>query len=198
MIPDAIKNFIERFSKLPSLGPRAATRLAFYLIHLNKNELNDLESAFTGLKSLEKCPRCFFIKTSGNFCAICKNPQRDKYKIALVEKETDLLAFEKIGAWNGHYLVLGEIENKGGMSTNQKLRLGHLKKIIREELGGKAKEIIVGLNPNAASNLMSEIIKTEFKDLSLKITRLGRGIPTGGEIEFADEETLASSLERRL
>jgi len=198
MIPDAIKNFIDRFSKLPSLGPRAATRLAFYLIHLDKNELKNLDLAFSGLKHLGRCPRCFFIKTSGGPCSICNNPKRDKSSIAIVEKETDLLAIEKSGRWMGWYLVLGELDNRGTLETAQKLRLEHLKKIIKEELAGKAKEIMVALNPNALGDFIYETVKAEFKDLAERITRLGRGIPTGGEIEFADEETLTSSLERRL
>ncbi len=198
MIPEAIKKFIERFSKLPSFGPRTATRLAFYLVHLDKNELKNLESALADLKLLGKCPRCFFIKTGGNFCSICTDARRDKLLIAIVEKETDLMALEKSGHWDGQYLVLGELESRGTLETSQKLRLEHLKKRIREELKAKAKEIVVALNPNALGDLVYEVIKAEFKDLALKITRLGRGIPTGGEIEFADEETLSSSLDRRL
>ena len=98
----------------------------------------------------------------------------------------------------GWYLVLGELDNRGTLETAQKLRLEHLKKIIKEELAGKAKEIMVALNPNALGDFIYETVKAEFKDLAERITRLGRGIPTGGEIEFADEETLTSSLERRL
>lgn len=198
MIPEAIKNFIERFSKLPSFGPRTATRLAFYLMHLDKNELNGLETALHALTSLQKCPKCFFIKTGSELCSICANKNRDAFSIAIVEKETDLMALEKTRVWKGRYLILGELDTRGTLEVGQKLRLEHLKKQIRDELKGKAREIVVALNPNSIGDLAMHFIKEEFKNLSLRITRLSRGIPTGGEIEFADEETLSQSLERRL
>lgn len=213
MIPDPVQKFIEAFSKLPSIGPRMATRLAFYLVGLPRGELQKLEAAFSGLKNLGRCPQCFFI-SAGGLCHVCRDPKRDKLSIAVVEKETDLLSLERTGKWNGHYLVLGSPE-RGMIETSQKLRLGHLKARIQKDLGGpstgqsamnpktnrrgqdKIKEIVIALNPNAFGDYATEVIIQEFKDLAEKITRLGRGIPTGGEVEFADEETLASALERR-
>ncbi len=197
MIPEQIQKFIDSFSKLPALGPRLATRLAFYLINLDKNDLRVLETSLGDLKRLGRCKQCFFTKSGGNLCAICANPKRDKTTVAIVEKDTDLISLEKTGKFQGHYLLLGELPERGILESGQKLRLEHLKTRIGQELGGKIKEIIIALNPTSAGDFTAELIKKEFAGLAGKITRLGRGIPTGGEIEFADEETLDQALERR-
>ncbi|HXF44420.1 MAG TPA: toprim domain-containing protein [Candidatus Paceibacterota bacterium] len=197
MLPEPIKKFINVFSKLPSIGPRMATRLAFFLSGLDKNALKELEDAFAGLKKVSRCPNCFFIKSGSHLCSICADPRRDKGTIAIVEKDTDLMSLEKTRAFGGHYLVLGELAEAGSLTPNEKLRLQHLKERIRKNLDGKAKEILVAFSPSSIGDFTAELVKREFNGLAEKITRLGRGIPTGGEIEFADEETLRSALERR-
>ncbi len=198
MVPQPIKRFIEAFSRLPSIGPRLATRLAFFFLNLDKPTFQELEASLSGLKSIDHCERCFFLKETGKkFCDICTNPARDKSIIALVEKETDVLAIERTGKFKGQYLIMGELPERGVLETIHKLRLQTLKNRIAKELGGKAKEIIVAVNPNTFGDFIYGLIKEDFKNDAERITRLGRGIPTGGEIEFADEETLQSALERR-
>lgn len=198
MVPKPIKKFIEAFSQLPALGPRQATRLAFYLTSLPKATLNELERSLKELKNLDRCERCFFLKESGSkICQICSNPKRDSKIIAIMEKETDLLSLEKIGSYNGHYFILGKLAEKGVLETAQKLRLENLKSRIKNE-GGKIKELIIALNPTAIGDFTADFIKREFRDSAEKTTRLSRGLPTGGEIEFADESTLGSSFEHRL
>lgn len=198
MIPEEIKKFIDRFSKLPILGPRQATRLAFYLLGEDQGTIKNLEEALKGLASLGICERCFFVKENGDkLCRICSDPKRNPGVIAILEKATDLMTFEKINKFNGQYLVLGKLAERGILEPLQKSRLAALKERIRKELGGKAEEIIVALSATAIGDFTSDLIREEFKDLSKKITRLGRGIPTGGEIEFADETTLLHSFEKR-
>ena len=198
MIPEPIKKFIDNFSKLPALGPRLVTRLAFYLVNMDKNFLRDLENSFAELKKLDRCERCFFLKeASEKLCDICANPARDKTLVAVIEKETDLLALEKTGLFKGQYLLIGELPERGILEVSQKLRLKSLKIRIEKELGGKIKEIVIALNPNTFGDFQAGLIREDFKGLAEKITRLNRGIPTGGEIEFADEETLNSAIERR-
>ncbi len=198
MLPEPIKKFIENFSRLPSIGPRLATRLAFYLANLDQNTLQELEKGISGFKFLNRCPQCFFLKEKNKkYCQICLDHNRDPKIIAIVEKETDLLSLEKTKAFNGHYLLLGELPKRGILESGQKLRIQSLKERIKKELGGKIKEIIVAVNPNTFGDFLFGIIKEEFKELAEKITKLGRGIPTGGEIEFTDEETLRQALERR-
>ena len=197
MIPEAIQKFIAAFSKLPSLGPRLTTRLAFYLTDLPKNDLRELESALGSLKNFGRCKQCFFLSMNGDLCGICSNPKRDKSIIAIVEKETDLISIEKTGNFGGQYLVLGRLGDLNALETAQKLKLEHLKKRIANEPHGKIKELIIALNPNATGDYVAQVIAEDFKNLAERITRLGRGIPTGGEIEFADEETLNQALKRR-
>ncbi len=198
MIPEEIKKFIDCFSKLPILGPRQATRLAFYLLKEDKSKLKGLHDALAGLSHLSVCEQCFFIKEDGSaLCRVCSDPKRNPKVIAIVEKETDLMTFERINKFNGHYFVLGKLAEKGILEPLQKSRLAALKERIRKKLGGKVEEIVIALSATAIGDFTSDLIRETFKDLSKKITRLGRGIPTGGEIEFADEITLLHSFEKR-
>ncbi|MFH1193302.1 MAG: toprim domain-containing protein [Candidatus Jorgensenbacteria bacterium] len=198
MLPQSIQKFIEGFSKLPSLGPRLATRLAFYLLNLDRAELVSLIDALGGLKHLNRCPRCFsFKEANAALCTICANPKRSTGTVAVVERETDLIAIEKTGKFGGRYLILGELPEKGIFESAHKLRLAALKRHIVEG-GGHLKELIIALSPTSFGDFAADAIRQEFKEVAEKITRLGRGIPTGGEIEFADEETLGQALERRL
>ncbi len=198
MLPDPIKNFIAIFSKLPSIGLRQATRLAFYLIGKGKNQIEETAKAISDLKHLKICSMCFFIHSNkDNLCDICRDPQRQKSIFMVIEKETDLISIERTKKFKGRYLVLGELAKSGNLESAQKLRLNHLKNIIKKE-AGQSEEIIIATNPTTYGDLNAMVIAKELKDYAKKITRLGRGIPTGGEIEFADEETLGQALERRM
>lgn len=198
MLPEEIKKFVEEFEKLPSVGPRQATRLAFRLISAGQSKLSELANAVSGLKKVKICPRCFFVHSEKSaLCSICSDVTRFNDTFMVLEKETDLMSIERTKKYKGKYLVLGELTRSGALEPWQKLRLNALKKIINAELGGKAKEIIIALNPSTYGDLNSSLITKELKDFAEKITRLGRGIPTGGEIEFADEDTLSHSLTRR-
>ncbi|MEK7555365.1 MAG: toprim domain-containing protein [Patescibacteria group bacterium] len=199
MLPDPIKNFIAIFSKLPSIGLRQATRLAFFMISKGKNQIEETAKAISDLKLLKICSMCFFIHSNkDDLCDICRDSQRQKNIFMVIEKETDLISIERTKKFKGRYLVLGELAKSGNLETSQKLRLNHLKNIIKKELGTKSEEIIIATNPTTYGDLNAMIITKELKDFTKKITRLGRGIPTGGEIEFADEETLGQALERRI
>ncbi|MEK7542983.1 MAG: toprim domain-containing protein [Patescibacteria group bacterium] len=198
MVPEQIKKFIELFSRLPSIGPRLATRLAFFLMDKDEQSFAELEHALGGLKKLDRCERCFFLKnTDKKLCDICSDKKRDSASIAIIEKETDLITIEKTGAFHGHYLVLGELAERGVLENNQKLRIKRLQSRINMELNGKARELIIALGLNSFGDFTATLIKQIFKDSAEKITRIGRGIPTGGSIEFADEETITSAFERR-
>lgn len=199
MLPHSVQKFVEIVSRLPSIGPRQATRLAFYLVNLGKNEINELAGAIDGLKTVDRCSDCFFIHGGqSKLCSICANSQRRRDCVAVVEKETDLLSLEKTGKFAGRYFVIGDLKKSGLPETEQKLRLNHLKKRIGDENnGGLIGEIILAINPTAYGDAGAFWLKQELKNHARKITRLGRGIPTGGEIEFADEETLGGALDNR-
>lgn len=198
MLPDPIKKFVDEFSKLPSIGPRQATRLAFYISNLGKTKVKEIAETVAGIANLATCSRCFRTHVgSSNFCSICSDPTRSNSLIAIIEKETDLLSLEKTKKFNGWYLVMGELHKNGELEPEQKLRLASLKSFIKKELNGKADEIILATNPTVYGDLNAATLKKELEESAQKITRLGRGIPTGGEIEFADEDTLGSAIDKR-
>ncbi len=198
MFPSEINNFIEKFSKLPSIGPRMATRLAFYLSERDPRWLSELAQSIVNLSGLSLCEMCFGTAEKGkSLCSVCKNSERNKKIVAIVEKQTDVFTIEKSGGYRGSYLVLGELKSDGMLEENQKKRLSVFSKRIETEHNGKIEEIIIALGPNTFGDFVASIIKQEFKEKAERITRIGRGIPTGGQIEFADEETLRNSLENR-
>jgi recombination protein RecR len=199
MLPPEIQNFVDSFSKLPAIGPRMATRLSFFIASLPEHEQSRIREALNGLKTLDRCPRCFFIKPRAEkMCGICTNKKRDFHIVAIVEKDTDVFSIEKMGGFSGHYCVIGELDHRNPLGETQKQRLQSLKnRIVKESENGAGIEIIIALGPNTFGDFVSELIRQGFKDTHAKITRLGRGIPTGGDIEFADEETLRNSLENR-
>lgn len=201
MLPEPIKKFIEIFADLPGIGVRQATRLAFKMINSGKNKIDETAQAIADLKHLKICPQCFFVfqanpPTGGTLCHICSDKTRHQNIIAIVEKETDLISLERTKKFKGRYLVLGEITKTGVLDSVQKLRLNHLKDWAKKQFG-QAEEIIIAINPTTYGDLNASIIAKELEPFAKKISRLGRGIPTGGEIEFADDETLGSALERR-
>lgn len=199
MLPRQITHFVEVVSSLPSIGMRQATRLAFALIGRGKGGLLELAKAIADLQSLKLCDQCFFVHSeAGTRCSICSNPARKKNSIMIVEKETDLISLERPGRFMGRYLVLGELKKNGILDPSHTLRLNHLKDFIRTECGGQAEEIILAMNPTTYGDLNAALLTRELRDVTKRITRLGRGIPTGGEIEFADEDTLGQALERRV
>lgn len=206
MLPDPIKQFTAVFSKLPSIGPRQATRLAFYVAGLGKTKIREISETIAMLADLTTCSRCFRVHAgSGKLCNVCSDPTRNKSLIAIIEKETDLISLEKTKKFNGWYLLIGELHKTGELEPEQKLRLASLKTFIKKECGGqspstssgRADEIILAVNPTVYGDLNAALLKKELEEYAKKITRLGRGIPTGGEIEFADEETLGSALDKR-
>ena len=198
MLPQPIRRFVDIFSQLPSIGPRQATRLAFHLLGLGQGNLSDLAEVITGLGRLKICPNCFYThENNDRFCHICANPLRQKNIIMVTEKETDLMSLEKTGKYHGRYLIIGDLKKGLELEPAQKLRLNSLKQMIKNELDGKASEIILAINPTTFGDMAATMLANELKEYALKISRLGRGIPTGGEIEFADEQPLASALENR-
>jgi recombination protein RecR len=115
----------------------------------------------------------------------------------IVKKETDLLSLENTGKFKGRYFTLGNISKTGLLEEWQKLRLKSLKNFIQKELNGVAEEIILAFNPTSAGDFHASLITKELAPFARKISRLGRGLPVGGEIEFADDETLGNALEHR-
>src|SRR3989344_5305602 len=197
-LPDSFQKIADLLSDLPSIGPRQAIRLVFHLIHQGQDNIQNLSQRIGELKKIKICERCFFIhQNAGALCDICGNPGRRQDIIVIVEKETDLMSLENTDKFNGRYFILGSIPKSGILEDWQKLRLRGLKNFIEKSLGGSAEEKILGFNFSSCGNFNSSLLEKELKTLAKKISRLGRGLPTGGEIEFADDDTLGAALERR-
>lgn len=197
-LPEPIRKIAGSLSDLPSIGPRQAIRLAFYLISRGQNFVRALAHDVSGLERVKICERCFFIHENvGSLCDICRDKARRHGIIMIVEKETDLISLENTGKFGGRYFILGPVPKTGVLQDWQKLRLETLKRFIEKELGGQAEEIIIAFNPTSIGDFHASLIAKELQGFAKKISRLGRGLPTGGEIEFADDETLGSALERR-
>ena len=192
------KKLVDALSDLPGIGPRQATRIVLYLIRQGHGLQKELESAVGELKKVKVCSQCFYVhENPGKLCDICLDNKRDQSIIAIVEKETDLISIENTGRYRGRYLVIGELSRGGLLGPDQKLKLRSLRTWIGKNCSGLASEIIIAFNPNAQSNFVAEQIIGELKTSAGKITRLGIGIPSGGEIEFADDETLGGALRGR-
>lgn len=207
-LPEPIKDFIKIFSQLPGIGPRQTTRLAFWLLHQKKELQNNFYRTFTNLFSRTQiCPDCFFISEKeknpqdGGLCKICKDPQRDKSIICVVEKETDLLSIENTNKYRGAYHILGGLLSEIGENKKLRLTIPQLLLRIKKNAGSShpIKEVILALSPTSEGNLTTYYLEKSIKDLELNIkaTKLARGLPQGGEVEFADAETLINALEGR-
>ena len=196
-IPDSIKPFVDEFSKLPGIGPRQVIRLAYYLANRKQITAN-IAGAIQKIQELKICPLCFLAHDNKeDLCSICSDNERNKNLIAITEKETDLISIEAIKKYNGVYLCLGEVKKTGKLDENQKIKLDALKIRGANLPENKFEEIIIAFSPTTAGDISAEIIAEYLRGVAIKITRLGRGIPIGGEVEFTDVDTLQEALESR-
>ena len=196
MYPKSIQKLIDLFSKFPTIGPRTAARFVFYLIKLPQEKFDELLASITNLrKSIKICSFClnpFESLNDAELCPICTDNSRDKTLLCIVEKETDLISIEKTKKYKGFYFILGGTVN---LKKNDKnIRTEELKERIKNN---GFKEIIIATNSTTEGETTALFIKRELKPFNIKITRLGRGLPVGGELEYADEETLTSAFEGR-
>ena len=209
MFSPIIQKLIDLFSKFPTIGPRTAGRFVFYLIKLPQKEFDEFIEAMRNLKKTIKiCSFCFnpFEATDEEkLCSICCNNSRDKTLLCLVEKESDLISIEKTKKYKGIYFILGGTVSSLKEKDIKKLRIGELERRIKnpENFGiqnADFSEIIIATNPTTEGEATSLYIERKIKPAlspGIKITRLGRGLPVGGELEYADEETLSSAFEGR-
>jgi len=198
MYPDSIKNLSRCSARLPSMGKRQSLRLVFYLIRNQEIrrrlliQLNELEEK---IKICEQCALPF--EGAGQLCNICNNSSRAQNIIAIVEKEIDVFSIEQTNSFKGTYHILGHLIDPSNINSYNTLRLDQLEKRIRRLPQQIADEIIIAISPTTEGDLTAMYLERKLKNLAKKITRIGRGIPTGGEIEFADEETLKNALSNR-
>lgn len=208
MYPPSIQKLIHLFSEFPTVGPRTAARFVFYLMGKSEKEIEDLNKAISELKKqVQVCHFCFnpFEPTGiaqEKLCPICSNPSRDKTLLCVVEKGTDLEVIEKIKKYKGLYFILGGTLSSLKKEKIKELRFEELKERVEKPgkfgiFGADFKEIIIATNSTTEGEATALYLTKVLKPFNTKISRLGRGLPVGSELEYADEETLSSALESR-
>jgi len=199
--PKPIQKLIDIFCKFPTVGSRTAYRFVFYLLSLSKEELLHISELIKNLKNdISICSSCFlpFEKIDDyGICHICRSAKREKGLLCIVEKEADLMALEKTKKYNGMYFVLGGLFKSLKKIEEQNIRIKELEERIKQNK--EIKEIILAINPTVEGeetiSYLTKLIKNV--DDNFKITRLGRGLPQGGEMEYADEQTLENAIDGR-
>lgn len=195
--PRAIKNLIDNFSSLPSIGGKTAERLVFYLLkNCGRAELANFGHNLMELpRQINVCETCGNLKDN-NHCSLCDDAKRDKAAICLVAENQDIFYLEKTKIFNGQYHVLGGLISAAEGVTPEKLKIESLLKRLGDN---NLREIIFGFNPTVEGEstilFLKKIIKEKFP--AVKLTRLSRGLPMGGDLEYADEITLGSAIKNR-
>ncbi len=186
---------IEELSKLPSIGKKTAQRLALHLLKSNTEDVDSLVNAIKDLKTkIHFCSRCFNLATE-EFCEVCKNSKRDHSLICVVEEASDVIAIEKTHEFNGVYHVLGGVLSPLTGIGPDSLKIKDLLKRFEDE---EIKEILLALNPDTEGETTTLYLAKLIKPLGIKITRIARGLPIGGDLEFADEATIGRAVLGRI
>lgn len=191
MFPKSFQKLIDHFSALPSVGPKLAERLVLYLWKYDTEQIEDFAASLVSLKkNIRFCKQCFNI-SENDLCLICSDKTRDRSLICVVEEPLDIIAIEKTKKMRGLYHVLG-----GNItSTQQKdLKISEFKNRLKT---GEIKEIIIATNPTTEGEATALYLARLIRTYNIKVTRLARGLPTGGDIEYADEATLTGAIEGR-
>ncbi len=190
----SIERLIENFERLPSIGHKTATRLAFYMLNQNEEGINEfINSIVEAKKNLRYCSQCFNI-TDTDPCPICSSQKRDKQTICVVEDVKDIAAMEKTHEFKGVYHVLhGSISPMNGIGPEDI----KIKELLERLEDIDIKEIIIATNPRVEGEATAIYISKLIKPLGIKVTRIAHGIPVGGDLEYTDEVTLSKALEGR-
>lgn len=193
MYPKTIQKLIELFSKFPTVGPKTAARFVFYLLKLSNEEIKELNENILDLKKLKICQNCF-LPFDEEKCPICEDSRRDKSILCVVEKETDLKSIEATKKYNGLYFILGGLFYRFKQDDAKNLRT---KELLKKANNPEVKEIIIAINPTTEGEATALFVERLLKPIDKKTTKLGRGLPVGAELEYADSETISSALEGR-
>lgn len=189
-----VARLADEFNKLPGIGPKTAQRLTYYLVRMPEEDARSLADAIIAVKErIALCSRCYNI-TEADPCAVCVNPTRDHTRICVVEEALDVLALERTNTYKGMYHVLhGVISPMNGIGPGD-LRIQPLLYRLKD---GDIQEVILATNPNLEGEATSMYIQKLIAPLGVRVTRPARGLPMGGDLEYADEVTLARAIEGR-
>ncbi len=188
-----ISKLIEELSRLPGIGPKTAQRLAFHIINMPKEQVEQMADTMKEARNnVRYCTQCFTL-TDKELCPICSNTKRDAKTIMVVETTRDLAAYEKTGKYNGVYHVL-----HGAISPMLGIGPGDIKlKELMERLRGDVEEVIVATNSSLEGETTAMYISKLIKPTGIKVSRIASGVPVGGDLEYIDEVTLLRALEGR-
>ena len=194
MATKSLERLIDEFNKLPGIGRKSATRLAFHILEMSDEQVEKFSEAMKEVKkTIKKCPVCGDF-CENDLCNICADETRDKEIVCVVEDSRDIISFEKTGKYNGTYHVLnGKIAPLNGM-TPDKL---NIKSLLERVAATDISEVILALNPDLEGETTSLYLTKLLKPFGVKITKIASGIPIGGNIEFADTATISKALDGR-
>jgi len=192
--PKSVTQLIEALAELPGIGPKTASRLTFFLLRGESDLPLRLAEALRELKERTRlCSSCYNI-TEENPCPLCDDPSRDRALICVVEEPLDVLAIERTEQYRGLYHVLhGALSPMEGLFA-ENLRIAEL---LRRVQAGGVKEVILATNPTSEGDYTAAYLVSKLRPLGVRVTRLGRGLPVGGDLEYADQVTLANALDGR-
>lgn len=196
LIPTPIQRLIDAFSRLPGVGPKTASRLTFFLLRAENDLARELSQALAELREgTAICRQCFNITSAGQeLCPICASSGREVSMICVVEEPLDVIALERTGGYKGLYHVLGgslsPIEGIGPEDL-------HISELLERLQGGGVEEVIVATNPSMEGDATAMYLQQQIAPFGLRLTRLARGLPMGGDLEYADQNTLLRALDGR-
>lgn len=191
MYPKPFQKLIKNLASLPSVGPKMAERLVLFLFKQDKEKLADFAQNLLEIKNLRICHRCYNI-AEDELCEYCKDFKRDKTTICVVEEPLDIISIERTNAYRGQYHVIGGVLQVG--DSGAELKIPQLLSRVENE---KILEVILATNPTTEGDATALYIRQKLKRLGVKTTRLGRGLSTGADLEYADEITLSEALTNR-
>ena len=191
---EVLENLVDALKILPGVGPKSALRMTYFLLQRNRQGAQNIsESISSALEQLMHCELCNNFSEKPQ-CSICLSSKRDKDTICIVEMPTDLLMLEETHSYNGLYFILmGRLSPLDGVGPNDI----HLGKLINRIKNSNIKELILATNFTVEGNATAQYIKELFKDVDIKTSRIARGLPMGGEIEYVDSGTLAQAIVER-
>ena len=196
MLPGPIQKLISALERLPGVGPKSASRLAFFLLRAPEEVSEQLSEALSGLRArVAFCQECFNITEAGRArCEICEDQSRDAGVLCVVEEALDVVALERVGAYSGKYHVLhgvlSPIEGVGPVDLK-------IDPLIERATAGGVREVILATNPSMEGDATALYLQQRLRPLGVKITRLARGLPVGGDLEYADQNTILRALSGR-
>jgi len=192
--PEPVARLIEALQRLPGIGPKSAQRMTFFLLKRPIDEVRELSEAVIALKEkITYCRTCFNV-TDEDPCRICADPARDARVLCVVEEPNDLLAMERTGEFRGRYhVLLGALSPLDGIGPED-LKVREL--LTRLDAGGTT-EVILATNPNVEGEATAIYLAKLLRPLGVRVTRIARGLPVGGDLEYADQVTLSKALEGR-